>query len=38
MPIFFSFLPKVKPGVPFSITKQLTPRAPRDGFVEKNTV
>ena len=27
MPIFFSFLPKVKPGVPFSITKQLTPRA-----------
>jgi hypothetical protein len=28
MPNLSSFLPKVKPGVSFSTTKQLAPRAP----------
>ena len=28
MPIFFSFLPNVKPGVPFSTTKADAPRMP----------
>ncbi len=37
MPILFSFLPKLNPGVPFSTMKQLTPRAPRFLSVTANT-
>ena len=33
MPIFFSFLPKVKPGVSFSTISALAPREPLAGFV-----
>ena len=38
MPILFSFLPKVKPGVPFSTMKAEAPRAPRSGSVRAMTV
>ena len=38
MPIFFSFLPKVKPGVPFSTTSALAPRLPLAASVITTTV
>ncbi len=38
MPILFSFLPKVNPGVPFSTMKAEAPRAPLDLSVMAMTV
>ena len=37
MPIFFSSLPTVNPGVPFSTTNALTPREPAAGSVTAKT-
>ena len=38
MPIFLSFLPTEKPGVPFSTRNAVTPRARLDGSSVANTV
>ena len=38
MPSLSSFLPKVKPGVPFSTMMQEAPRGPLAGFVRAMTV